>query len=139
MPISSIPIIANRANVCIGYSRLVYMLDTMYQYEIKYSCPYRGVYIQVLRLKQYHEATKNYKQYYYKSLYEYIDSYWYVYTLVTKSTIALIGIIRLCTIVIQCIIARIMPSTYKNSLYRAKYMVLLVILVVLVMLMVLKQ
>lgn len=91
------------------------MLDTMYQYEIWHSCPYRGADIQTIRLKQYHEATKNYKQYYYKSLYKYIDSYWYVYSLVTKSTIALIGIIRLCTIVIQCIIARIVPNGISNA------------------------
>lgn len=106
-------ILANSSKGCIGYSRLVYMLYSVYQYEIEYSCCYKQADIQTIRLKQYHEATKDYKHYYYKSLYKYIDSYWYVNTLDTKSTIALIGIIRLCILVIQVLLAKYVPISIR--------------------------
>lgn len=106
-------ILANSPKACIGYSRLVYMLYSVYQYEIEYSCPYRGADIQTIRLKQYHEATKKYKYAYYISLYKYIDSYWYVECLVTISAIALIGIIRLCILVIQVLLAKYVPISIR--------------------------
>ena len=53
------------------------------------------------------------------------DSNWYVELIDSVCSNRLIGIIRGCTIVIQVLLAKYVPNSYNNSLYIAKYMVLL--------------